>query len=100
MNVTTALRPARKILTGALLAAVAGACVTAQSGAFTASDGPAVVHVAKKEIVSPFKKEIAPFKKEIAPLKKEIAPLKKEIAPLKKEIAPLKKESAPLTAAA
>jgi hypothetical protein len=86
MNLTTALRPAQKILTTALLAAVAGTCLTAHAGAFTGA--PAEVHVAKREIV-PFKKEIAPLKKEATPLKKETVPLKKEITPLKKEIAPL-----------
>lgn len=79
MNLTTALRPAQKVLTTALLAAVAGTCLTAHAGAFTGA--PAEVHVAKREIV-PFKKEITPLKKETVPLKKEIAPLKKETAPL------------------
>ena len=87
MNLMTALRPAQKILTGALLAAVAGTCFTAQAGTFAAGHGAADVHVAKKEVLQPFKKEFAPLKKEATPLKKEIAPLKKEIAPLKKEAA-------------
>ena len=67
MNVTTSLCRAQKILTGAVLAAVAGVCFTAHAGAFTAPHGTAVVHVAKKESPASFKKEITPLKKETAP---------------------------------
>jgi hypothetical protein len=89
MNVTTVLRPAQKILTGAVLAAVAGTCLHAQ--AVSAGDAPAVVR-AKKEVVVPFKKEAARYTLTAHPGKKEGTPLKKEAMPLKKESAPLKKE--------
>jgi hypothetical protein len=79
MNVTTVLRPAQKILTGALLAAVAATCLHAQAA--SAGDAPAVVR-AKKEVVVPFKKESATYTLSTRPAKKEIAPLKKESAPL------------------
>ena len=82
MNVTTVLRPAQKILTGAVLAAVAGTCFHAQAAA--AGDAPAVVR-AKKEVVVPFKKEAATYALKARPAKKEGTPLKKESAPLKKE---------------
>jgi hypothetical protein len=91
MNVTTVLRPAQKILTAAVLTAVAGTCFHAQAA--SAGDAPAVVR-AKKEVVVPFKKEAATYTLTARPSKKEGTPLKKEAMPLKKEITPLKKESA------
>jgi hypothetical protein len=79
MNVTTVLRPAQKILTGAVLAAVAGTCLHAQAA--STGDAPAVVR-AKKEIVVPLKKEAATYALADRPTKKEATPLKKESAPL------------------
>jgi len=85
MNVTTVLRPAQKILTGAVLAAVAGTCFHAQAAS---AGSPAVVQ-AKKEVVVPFKKESATYTLAARPTKKESTPLKKESTPLKKESTPL-----------
>ena len=79
MNVTTVLRPAQKILTGAVLAAVAGTCFHAQAA--SAGGSPAVVQ-AKKEVVVPLKKESATYTLAARPTKKESTPRKKESTPL------------------